>query len=193
MHWRRKWHPTPVFLPGESQGWGAWWAAVYGVAQSRTRLKRLSSSSSSAGLECSCRIELHSEESGCNTQNEGVLCRAGVPCAEWKNAGHGRGGSWKAPGLEPRAQLQRQTGCGSRAAAGHNGQERKRVQTLLWIWSRRGPLSTQFPEKQSGKEQAACVPHSMGFWRAGWGTREPSFTDEAERSGVGVRPGHTVA
>ena len=27
---------------------GAWWAAVYGVAQSWTRLKRLSSSSSSA-------------------------------------------------------------------------------------------------------------------------------------------------
>ena len=21
MHWRRKWKPTPVFLPGESQGW----------------------------------------------------------------------------------------------------------------------------------------------------------------------------
>ena len=29
------------------RGRGAWWAAVYGVAQSRTRLKRLSSSSSS--------------------------------------------------------------------------------------------------------------------------------------------------
>ena len=91
MLWRRKWQPTPVFLPGESQGrgslvgcrlWGrtesdtterlpfhfslacigegngnplqcsclknlrdggAWWAAVYGVAQSQTRLKRLSS------------------------------------------------------------------------------------------------------------------------------------------------------
>ena len=43
--WRRKWQPTPVFLPGESQGQGAWWAAVYGVAQSRTQLKRLSSSS----------------------------------------------------------------------------------------------------------------------------------------------------
>ena len=43
MHWRRKWPPTPVFLPGESQGRGAWWAAVYGVAQSRTWLKRLSS------------------------------------------------------------------------------------------------------------------------------------------------------
>ena len=89
MHWRRKWQPTPVFLPGESQGrgslvicclWGstesdtteqlhlhfsvscieegngnplqcfclenprdgeACWAAVYGVAQSRTWLKQL--------------------------------------------------------------------------------------------------------------------------------------------------------
>ena len=45
MHWRRKWQPTPVFLPGESRDRGAWWAAVYGVAQSRTRLKRLGSSS----------------------------------------------------------------------------------------------------------------------------------------------------
>ena len=91
---RRRWHPTPVLLPGKSHGWrslvgcspwgrqesdkterlhfhfslsclgegngnplqcsclknsrdgGAWWAAVYGVAQSRTRLKLLSSSSS---------------------------------------------------------------------------------------------------------------------------------------------------
>ena len=93
---KRQWHPTPVLLPGKSDGqrspvgcspWGrsesdrtkqlhfhfspsgigegngnplqysclenprdrgAWWAAVYGVAQSRTRLKRLSSSSSSS-------------------------------------------------------------------------------------------------------------------------------------------------
>ena len=91
---RRKWQPTPVFLPGKSHGWrslvgyspwgrkesdttewlhfhfslscigegngnplqssclenprggGAWWAAISGVAQSRIRLKRLSSSSS---------------------------------------------------------------------------------------------------------------------------------------------------
>ena len=41
MHWRRKWQPTPVFLPGESQG-------RVSLAQSRTRLKRLSSSSSSS-------------------------------------------------------------------------------------------------------------------------------------------------
>ena len=43
MHWRRKWQPTPVFLPGESQGRGS---LVGWSAQSRTRLKRLSSSSS---------------------------------------------------------------------------------------------------------------------------------------------------
>ena len=42
MHWRRKWQPTPVFLPGEFQGWGSLVAAVYGVTQSRTRLKWLS-------------------------------------------------------------------------------------------------------------------------------------------------------
>ena len=23
MHWRRKWQPTSMFLPGESQGWGS--------------------------------------------------------------------------------------------------------------------------------------------------------------------------
>ena len=41
---------NPLQLPAESQGREAWWAAVYGVAQSRTRLKRLSSSSSSKGV-----------------------------------------------------------------------------------------------------------------------------------------------
>ena len=34
MHWRRKWQPTPVFLPGESQGWGSLVAAVCGVQSS---------------------------------------------------------------------------------------------------------------------------------------------------------------
>ena len=41
MHWRRNWQPTPVFLPGESQGRGS---LVYGVTWSWTRLKRHSSS-----------------------------------------------------------------------------------------------------------------------------------------------------
>ena len=39
LHWRRKWQPTPVFLLENPRDGGAWWAAVYGVAQSQTRLK----------------------------------------------------------------------------------------------------------------------------------------------------------
>ena len=35
---------------------GAWWAAIYGVAQSRTRLKRLSSSSSNASERLHCHF-----------------------------------------------------------------------------------------------------------------------------------------
>ena len=94
LHRRRRWHPTPVLLPGKSLGrrslvgcspcgleesdmterlhfhfslsrigegngnplqcsclenprdGGAWWAAVYGVTQNWTQLKRISSSSS---------------------------------------------------------------------------------------------------------------------------------------------------
>ena len=51
MHWRRKWQPTPVFLPRESQGQGSLVAAIYGVAQSRTWAKRFSSSSNRATLK----------------------------------------------------------------------------------------------------------------------------------------------
>ena len=37
--WRRKWQPTPLFLPGESQGRGSLVGCRLWVAQSRTRLK----------------------------------------------------------------------------------------------------------------------------------------------------------
>ena len=47
-HSRRKWQPTQCSCLENPRDGGAWWAAVYGVAQSRTRLKRLSSSSSSS-------------------------------------------------------------------------------------------------------------------------------------------------
>ena len=46
VHWRRKWQPTQVFLPGESQGWGSLLSCrLWGRTESDT-LKRLSSSSS---------------------------------------------------------------------------------------------------------------------------------------------------
>jgi len=31
--WKRKWQPTPVFLPEKSMDRGAWWATVHGVAK----------------------------------------------------------------------------------------------------------------------------------------------------------------
>ena len=39
--WRRKWQPTPVFLPGESHGQRAWQATVHRVSMSWTQLKQL--------------------------------------------------------------------------------------------------------------------------------------------------------
>ena len=58
MHWRRKWqpivNPLPTHCLENPRGGGPWWAAVSGVAQSRTRLKRLSSSSSSSNSSKSC-------------------------------------------------------------------------------------------------------------------------------------------
>ena len=46
MHWRRKWQPTPVFLPGESQGWGSLAGCrLWGRTES-DMTERLSSSSS---------------------------------------------------------------------------------------------------------------------------------------------------
>ena len=36
MHWRKKWQPTPVFLPGESQGREPGGLLSNGVVQSRT-------------------------------------------------------------------------------------------------------------------------------------------------------------
>ena len=41
-------NPLQCSCPENPRGGGAWWAAVYGAAQSQTRLKRLSSSSSSS-------------------------------------------------------------------------------------------------------------------------------------------------
>ena len=37
LNWRRRWHPTPVLLPGISHGWRSL-VAVHGVTKSRTQL-----------------------------------------------------------------------------------------------------------------------------------------------------------
>ena len=62
MHWRRKWQPTPVFLPGESQGWGSLVGCCLWVAQSRTRLKGLSSSSRTAAYQAPLSMGISRQE-----------------------------------------------------------------------------------------------------------------------------------
>ena len=46
MHWRRKCNPLQCSCLENPRDGGAWWAAVFGVAESRTQLKWLSSSNS---------------------------------------------------------------------------------------------------------------------------------------------------
>ena len=52
MHWRRKWQPTPVFLPGESQEPGGLVGCrLWGRTESDTT-ERLSTSRGSSGSTC---------------------------------------------------------------------------------------------------------------------------------------------
>ena len=79
MHWRRKWQPTPVFLPGESHGQR--WAVIYGVAQSRTRLKQLSSSSNKS--ETGFPGGSVDKESTCKARDPGVIPGLGRSLGEF--------------------------------------------------------------------------------------------------------------
>ena len=57
MHWRRKWQPTPVFLPGESQGWRSLMGfRLWGRTESDTTEATYSSSSSSDYITSSWRL-----------------------------------------------------------------------------------------------------------------------------------------
>ena len=80
MHWRRKWQLTSVLLPGESQGRRSLVPAVNGVTQSRTRLKRLSSSSrSSNSKKCKSiqRLGANSEEAPLEAHAALPTCASG--------------------------------------------------------------------------------------------------------------------
>ena len=60
----------------------AWWAAIYEVAQSRTRLKRLSSSSSSSSFYLGFPDSSAGKESICNVGNPGSIPGLGRSFAE---------------------------------------------------------------------------------------------------------------
>ena len=86
IYWRRKWQPTPVFLPEESQGQGSLVGCVYGVAQSWTWLKRLSSSSSIRVEDCVgyntyqvCADKMKQTKSNCKNVWS-ILCQVFLMC-----------------------------------------------------------------------------------------------------------------
>ena len=66
---------------------GAWWAAIYGVAQSRTRLKQLSSSSSSNQLLMGFPGGSEGKAAACNEGDLGSIPESG------RSSGEGNGKS----------------------------------------------------------------------------------------------------
>ena len=88
MRWRRKWQPTPVFCLENPRDGGAWWAAVSGITQSRTRLKWLSSSSSSSsrGLGTKLGKGLHAcKQLGSCSFGNGELSKIDLYVGVWDN------------------------------------------------------------------------------------------------------------
>ena len=72
MHWRRKWQPTPVFLPGESQGWrslvgcclwgrrvGHNWSDLVAAAAAITQCCKWKSSIQIQNKQRNLRVPLH--------------------------------------------------------------------------------------------------------------------------------------
>ena len=71
--WRRKWQPTPVFLPGESQGQKSLVGCRLGGRTELETTEALSSSSSSIhkrGSPCVC-VFFSGEESACDAEDAG--------------------------------------------------------------------------------------------------------------------------
>ena len=56
MHWGRKWQPTPVFLPGESQGW----LMSLGLHRVGHYWSDLAAAADRIGTEWSCSVEYNS-------------------------------------------------------------------------------------------------------------------------------------
>ena len=76
-------------------GTGAWWAAIYGVAQSWTRLKRLSGSSiyaddttliaeSEEELKSLMKVKEESEKAGLNLNIQKTKIKASAPITSWQ-------------------------------------------------------------------------------------------------------------
>ena len=115
---------------------GAWWAAIYGVAQSWTRLKRLSSGSSRLGKN---------SDSGGN----GGISMVGL-------------GANKGPGLTSRMPYIRAEGHWVTQGLGACGLAWLTMQTFNKEWNNREMVFLGFPAVLSGKE-SACQSRRHGF------------------------------
>ena len=73
MRWRRTWQPTPVFLPGESQGRGSLVAAVYGVGHDW----RDSAAAAANGLRASLVVQME--------KNLPAMQETWVPSLGWED------------------------------------------------------------------------------------------------------------
>ena len=76
MHWRRKWQPLQCSCLENPRDEGAWCTAVCGVAQSRTQLKQLSSSSA-------CRQRRHWQPTPVLLPGRSHRQRSLVGCSPW--------------------------------------------------------------------------------------------------------------
>ena len=87
MHQRRKWQPTPVFLPGESQGWGSlvgcrlWGCTESDMTEAIQQQQQQLSSEINGKLclserasisRCSFLLSLHTNEMNQNIQSLGI-------------------------------------------------------------------------------------------------------------------------
>ena len=100
-------------------------------------------------LGCTCRVGVHSVKLGYNMQSWGALCRAEGCWAQWRRLLE------TPPALGQERSYRDKQDTGSRAAARHNGQERKRVQNLLWMWSPSGASFNTVSRKTKGAEASS--------------------------------------
>ena len=105
--WRREQQPTPVFLPGKSHGQRSLVGYSPRVTKSRTRLKRLSSSSSRAFW---ASLVAESKESACNAGDLGWILGWEDPL-EKGTATHSSILAWKIPWMEEPGRLQSSRPC----------------------------------------------------------------------------------
>ena len=147
MHWRRKWQSTPVFLPGESQGWGSLVGCrLWGRTELDTTEVIMPQSRSSESARVAT-LPTRGPELSAQEQMEGLLCRKQEMEAFGKKAANRywvwphRAEALSAPGSrqacpEPLPRLGEGVGLRSRVGPqwGREGRETINKMGLRWHW-----------------------------------------------------------